>query len=79
MIAGPGADKVDAESFETTGLEAQNTHNTIRGGSGDDDVFAENGVQDSINCGTGSDYALVDDGVVVDRVANNCEDVLSNP
>ena len=79
MIAGRGADKVDAESGETTGSEAQNTHNTIRAGRGGDDVFAENGVQDTISCGTGSDSALVDDGLVVDRVANNCETVISNP
>jgi len=52
--------------------------NTIRGGSEDDQISANNGVVDHIDCGTGGefygDYAQVDlNGL--DKVAKDCERV----
>jgi Ca2+-binding RTX toxin-like protein len=75
FVGGSGADIIDAGDGEST--DVLGTHNTVRAGSGDDDVFSVNGVPDSIDCGTGSeirgDSAVVDIGL--DKVAKNCEDV----
>jgi Ca2+-binding RTX toxin-like protein len=73
FVGGSGADIIDAGDLESTNVPG--THNTVRAGSGDDDVFSVNGVPDSIDCGTGSeirgDSAVVDG---LDKVAKNCED-----
>jgi|SRR5215207_4549164 len=73
LIGGPGADKFDAETFELPLAQNPNGHNIIKAGGDIDEVEAVNSVPDSINCGTGFDYAQVDNGL--DRVAKNCEDV----
>jgi Ca2+-binding RTX toxin-like protein len=71
LIGGGGADILDAGDGESFGSQ-----NTIRGGSGDDDLFSVNGVPDTIDCGNGSeirgDTAVVDG---LDKVSKNCEDV----
>jgi Ca2+-binding RTX toxin-like protein len=73
LTGGLGDDKIDAVSNETP-----RAHNTISAGSGIDEVFANNGVRDSIDCGDGSDSAQVDlNGL--DKVADNCEDVDPQP
>jgi Ca2+-binding RTX toxin-like protein len=70
FVGGSGADIIDAGDGESQGSQ-----NTVRAGSGDDDVYSVNGVPDSIDCGTGSeirgDSAVVDG---LDKVAKNCED-----
>jgi Ca2+-binding RTX toxin-like protein len=72
LIGGSGNDIINSEFRETP--QAQNT---IKAGSGDDEVRAVNGVRDSVDCGTGSeivgDRAQVDTGL--DKVARNCEHV----
>ena len=71
LIGGAGADYIDAVSGETSGAS-----NTIRAGSENDEISADNGVQDTIDCGTGCDSVLVGLGGF-DRVAKNCESVSS--
>lgn len=72
LIGGSGDDVIDAISYESSGSQ-----NTIRGGSGDDEIRADNGVRDTIDCGSGGevygDRADVDAGL--DKLAKNCEDV----
>jgi len=74
LIGGSGHDIIDAVAGEFSGSGSQNT---IKGGSGDDDIQADNGVPDTIDCGTGGevrgDFAQVD--ATLDTVAKNCEDV----
>jgi Ca2+-binding RTX toxin-like protein len=73
LIGSQGADYIDAVSYETFG-----SSNTIKAGLGDDEISANNGVYDRIDCGTGGelfgDSAQVDlNGL--DNVAKNCERV----
>ena len=69
LIGGPGEDYIDAVSYETS-----ESRNTIRGGSENDQIDANNGVSDHIDCGTGSDTVTVDLNDL-DKVAKDCERV----
>lgn len=75
LIGGTGEDYIDAVSGETSELPAVlEVENTIRAGSENDQIDANNGVHDRIDCGTGSDTVTVDLNDL-DKVAKNCERV----
>jgi Ca2+-binding RTX toxin-like protein len=71
LVGGPDDDIIDANAFETSGSQ-----DTIRAGSGIDEVQAIDGFKDIISCGTGSDHAFVDAGL--DKVSKDCE-LVSTP
>ena len=71
LIGSQGGDYIDAVSGESSTSGASNT---IRAGIGDDEISANNGVSDRIDCGSGSDSAQVDLNDL-DNVAKNCESV----
>ena len=79
LIGGPGEDYIDGVSGETSDLPAVlEVENTIRVGSEDDQISANNGVYDRIDCGTGSDNVHVDLNDL-DKIAKNCELVYPLP
>ena len=69
LVGGPDGDLIDANALETDG-----SVDTIRAGSGTDEVWSYDGRKDIISCGTGSDVADVDAGL--DKVSKDCEVVI---
>jgi Ca2+-binding RTX toxin-like protein len=67
LLRGAGqADRIEArEASENPGED------TVGGGGGKDDIFANDNEFDTINCGEGTDQVIFDKGL--DRVAANCE------
>jgi Ca2+-binding RTX toxin-like protein len=71
-----GSDYLDG-SYDRDTIYAQEDStrkgtDTVKGGSGSDDIYAHDGVVDRIDCGTGIDEVTYDSGI--DVVAANCED-----
>lgn len=59
-------DTIDAQEWST-----QKGTDTVKGGTGGDVIYANDGVVDNIDCGEGTDEATYDSGI--DVVAANCE------
>jgi Ca2+-binding RTX toxin-like protein len=74
LIGGSGDDIIDSTSGEDP---LSGDQNTIKGGTGQEDIFADNDLRDTIDCGTGGEYPLQGDFVAfddgLDKVAKNCE------
>jgi Ca2+-binding RTX toxin-like protein len=66
LIGGPGNDKLNPLDGHQPGTE-----DTVKGNAGDDDVFANDGNKDVINCGRGTNDIVRYD-VGIDTISN-CE------
>ena len=70
LVGGPGNDKLNPLDGQQPG-----TTDTVKGGDGNDDVFANDGNRDVVDCGRGSqDIVRYDEGLDTIR---NCE--IENP
>ena len=59
LLGGPGDDTLNGDGGPDR-IEGGVGADTINGGTGDDDIRARDAIEDTINCGNGTDYADLD-------------------
>ena len=72
-----GADTIDAAFSILDGPNAA-AGEFISGGPGNDTIYAEDGLSDTVNCGPGKDSVKSHDPASTDEIAPDCEVVVSN-
>jgi Ca2+-binding RTX toxin-like protein len=69
LSGSPGADEIIADEFPDTDPGVD----TVKGGRGNDTIYASDDIKDKIDCGAGRDFVQFDQGL---DTVTNCEDKL---